>query len=171
MKTKYFLGLISAGIVIFLLCGCSSAPIPNAESAENAESDTKTSVIAPVEAEYSVKAFDVIDSDTVKSIAVAHCYNKEKHLITDPKEISEIIDMVNGISLSYTGMTSKGSYDARVTLSFLNEYGNKAYSHITLHSGKRCEYKVNSRDSYFNIYDMENGDALFDTVMAYVNEE
>ena len=154
---------------VLSLVACSDTQ-PTAKDSESVET-TAAAVTEALEEEYSVTSFDEIEDGTVERIVIRDVYTREEASVTDADKIGEIISMVRGVGLTYTGMTSKGCYDARVTIFFCNGSGDKVYSHITLYSGKRCEYKENSRDSYFNIYDMENGDRLFDTVMAYVDGE
>ncbi len=168
MKRRNVIAIILV-LAFFTLTACSESK-PAAKEVESTES-TAAAVTEALGEEYSVTAFDEIAEEAVDKIVIRDVYTREEASVTDEVKINEILALVRGVTLTYTGMTSKGCYDARVTIFFCNGSGDEVYSHITLYSGKRCEYKVNSQDSYFNIYDMENGDGLFDTVISYVDVE
>ena len=172
MKTKLILQLLSTVMVIILLCSCAPVAPPETESAESG-TDAQTEEVK--EAEYSVTSFDRIDRDAVKQIVVSDCNTWKTLTVTDEDKISEIVDLVNGAVLSYTGSTSQGVYDARVSIAFYNENGNEAYSSINLHNGgSKCEYKINRKTyyetgrEYYSIYDIEDDGALFKAVSGYL---
>ena len=172
MKSKLFLQLFTTVMVIILLCSCAPSASPDAGAVENG-TDAQTEEVK--EAEYSVTSFDRIDRDAVKQIVVSDSNTMKKLEITDEDKISEIVDLVNCVTLTYTGTTSKGVYDARVNIAFFNEYGNEAYSSINLHNGgSKCEYKINRKTyyetgrEYYSIYDMKDGKALFEAVSGYL---
>ncbi|MBR5447643.1 MAG: hypothetical protein IKV40_04390 [Clostridia bacterium] len=168
MKTKLIFAFISLIIVSAMLVSCSPASVPDGESVESTtEAVTEGSTEAPLEAEYSVKAFDKVDPSAVKSLVVRDCNTWEIATVRSTDMISQIVEAVNGISLTYTGMTSEGVYDARVTVHFYNEYGVECSAPITLHNATRCEYKANRKvyyetgRTYSCIYDMENTAGLY----------
>ncbi len=168
---KIFNIILSVVLVLSLLCSCAPDVSPDAESVERGTEAQNEGVS---EAEHSVKAFDQIDSTAVKQIVLQDCNTLKKLTITDEDKISAIVDLVNGVTLTYTGMTSKGVYDARVNIAFYNESGNEAYSSINLHNGSRCEYKVNRKSYYetgdmdLSIYDMKDGKVLFEAISEYL---
>ena len=171
MKIKLYLILISLFLILILISSCAPSTAPDTESLE---SGTEAQTEEVKEAEYSVTAFDQIDPGVVKQIVISDCNALKKLVITDADKISEIVELVNGVKLTYTGMTSEGVYDTRVNISIYNEYGNEAYSSINLHGGSRCEYKVNRKSYYetgsgfFSIYDMTDGKPLFEAVSEYL---
>ena len=174
MKKRILITAALCVLLLILLCSCDSRVAPDAESLE---SGTEAQTEEVKEAEYSVTAFDQIDPGVVKQIVISDCNALKKLVITDADKISEIVELVNGVKLTYTGMTSEGVYDTRVNISFYNEYGNEAYSSINLHGGSRCEYKVNRKSYYetgsgfFSIYDMTDGKPLFEAVSEYLSIE
>lgn len=168
MKTKLIFAFISLIIVSAMLVSCSPASVPDGESAESTtEAATEAVTEVPLESEYLIKEFDKVDPSAVKSLAVFDCNTLESREVTSADMISQIVEAVNGISLTYTGMTNEGVYDARVTVHFYNEYGNECAEPITLHNDTRCEYKVNRKvyyetgREYSSIYDMENTAGLY----------
>ena len=172
MKSKLFIQLLSTVMVIILLCSCAPAVSPETESAESG-TDAQTEEVK--EAEYSVTAFDHIDRDVVKQIVIHDCNTWESLTITDEDKIAEIVELVNGAVLSYTGSTSQGVYDARVNIAFYNESEKEAYSSINLHGGGlKCEYKINRKTyyetgrEYYSIYDMKDNGALFEAISGYL---
>ncbi|MBQ6789749.1 MAG: hypothetical protein IJO81_06155 [Clostridia bacterium] len=171
MKTRLIFAMLSTVLILILLCACAPVAAPDGEQVN---SGTEAQTEAPREAEYSVTAFDTMDKSVIDSIVIQDCNTWESTTVSDADEISDIVDMINGITLSYTRMTTAGSYDSRVSIVFFNEYGGECYRSITLHNDKRCAYKVNRKSYYetgaldLSIYDMENGLGLYEAVMAYL---
>ncbi len=164
MKAKLIFAFISLFLVSAMLVSCSPATEPDREVVV---SGTEGSTETPLEAEYSVKAFDKVDPSAVKSLVVRDCNTWEIATVRSTDMISQIVEAVNGISLTYTGMTSEGVYDARVTVYFFNEHSVECAEPITLHNATRCEYKANRKvyyetgRTYSCIYDMENTAGLY----------